>query len=350
MKKYDVVVVGAGPAGCAFLNDLDDGFDCLLLDKNELPHYKVCGGLLTTESRKFIRKSGLNPPSWVYSHPQKIKKVYTDLDNGEVFVDGEVENIDRTSLNKYLLGLLEGDVEIKERHKLESFNYNGENIELRVFDSKKREYKKIECDYLVGADGVYSNIRRGLNYKQTTKYIAIQDIVTLEKPIDDFFLIFSNDITDYYSWIVPKGDHALIGSANSPKVGNKNDILMDKVKRELGINFNFERREGFSITRPKSEKEVFLGNGNVMLIGEAAGWISPSSGDGISYALRSAHNCAEAFNQTDDVITQYNKNSRGLMKDFRAKLEKAMVISSPEKRKKLFEKRTGFEKIPSIIH
>ena len=49
------------------------------------------------------------------------------------------------------------------------------------------------------------------------------------------------------------------------------------------------------ILRPRSGSEICLGQGNVALIGEAAGWISPSSAEGLSYAFRSAVGLAGAM-------------------------------------------------------
>jgi flavin-dependent dehydrogenase len=56
-------------------------------------------------------------------------------------------------------------------------------------------------------------------------------------------------------------------------------------------------REGAVINRPVSINQIYTGTGGVALLGEAAGWISPSSAEGISYAFKSARCLGEALNE-----------------------------------------------------
>ena len=80
--------------------------------------------------------------------------------------------------------------------------------------------------------------------------------------------------------------------------------------------------------------------GDVLVIGEAAGLISPSTGEGISYALRSAKACAEAINNAksfSEAKEQYLQNVDYLVNDIKDKIQRARVLMSILSRKELFK-------------
>jgi flavin-dependent dehydrogenase len=109
--------------------------------------------------------------------------------------------------------------------------------------------------------------------------------------------IFDKDVTDFYSWIIPKEGKLLIGSALAikDKPNERFKILKDKM-RSKGIDLGKKiKSEGTLINRPSNPGETIFGRDGVLLIGEAAGAISPSSAEGISYALRTAEMAYESI-------------------------------------------------------
>lgn len=341
-NSYDIVVIGAGPAGCSFLNSLEKDYSVLLVDRQELPFAKICGGLLTEESCSFLEEKNLEIPDEVYSYPKKLKKKYIDLDNEKEMISGYVYNINRDKFNAWLFDLVKSKADVLERTRLEKIDVEDEEIKvtLRDFDN---EEKIISCKYVVGADGVYSKVREELDVSPTSKYIAIQDYGESGNGLDEFLLFFSKDLVDHFVWAIPKREQIIIGLPYPFNSGNK--IEADKmetakkiVEEKINKKIKFNKREGYLVTIPKSSEELHLGKYNIFLIGEAAGWISPSSGDGISFALRSGHNCAQAFNEAENnVLYTYKNNSEKLKEEFEEKIEKYQIITSPEMRASLFK-------------
>jgi flavin-dependent dehydrogenase len=145
---------------------------------------------------------------------------------------------------------------------------------------------------LVGVDGATSKVRFKYfpNHLWPRKYFGIQEWVQINSNFSYFSSFFDPEITEYYCWTIPKGDHMIIGAALRPKekTANKFELLKTKLK-ENGFQFGKTVfREGAYVLRPMRMQQLSTGTKGIALLGEAAGWISPSSAEGLSYAYRSA--------------------------------------------------------------
>ena len=84
------------------------------------------------------------------------------------------------------------------------------------------------------------------------------------------------------------------------------------------------KRRGCHLLRASSPHQICLGRGGVILIGEAAGWISPSSAEGLSYAFRSALALAQAMTVAKpNPLPQYRRLCRGLYVNILGKIGKS---------------------------
>lgn len=85
--------------------------------------------------------------------------------------------------------------------------------------------------------------------------------------------------------------------------------------------------------RPQSTRQLCTGTNGVVLIGEAAGWISPSSAEGLSYAFRSAHFLAEVLNAgLGNVGSRYRRATIPLRRNVFLKTLKSRVVFNPSLR------------------
>jgi len=115
------------------------------------------------------------------------------------------------------------------------------------------------------------------------------------------------------------------------------NLLLKKVAEELRISTEIVGTEGHPATLIGNLDEIALGTGNVLLIGEAAGLISPSSFEGISYALESGLMAAQAIKtEPDSVIDTYRKLCDPMCLRLSYQIEKSQIVFNKEKRSEYF--------------
>lgn len=312
---YDIVIIGAGPAGAALAGLLDEKYRVLLVDKRnfENKYEKCCGGLLAPDAQKLLAKLELGLPKDVLTGPQMFSVKTLDFDNNiERHYQRHYINVDREKFDLYLVSqnhhaefmfdtIYKGHKKIGDIIQV-SLNKNGENI-------------IIDTNILVGADGALSLVRKN-EFKDKSypdKYVSIQQWYKTEGTMPFYTSIFDKEITDYYSWIIQKDEFLLIGTAVpiNQDVNLKFSLLIDKLKKKGFDIGEFYKRTGTLIMRTRKLKEISLANGNIALVGEAAGLISPSSAEGISYALKSAVFLAESINRNyKEFKSDYVKAAR----------------------------------------
>jgi len=198
------------------------------------------------------------------------------------------------------------------------------------------QVKPIISKYLVGCDGALSRVRKKLDSREIPFYIGVQEFIRCDKVVDMAYFIFDSEITDFYSWIIPKNNLVEIGSLLDPNYSKeKFQLLKKKIATRFGISGEGSVNSAL-VLRPNPRRDILLGKDSVLLCGEAAGLISPSSAEGISYALRSGKCCAEAINNSVNPLKEYSKLCTVIVARLVGKHDKSKVISDKVKRKKLF--------------
>ena len=105
----------------------------------------------------------------------------------------------------------------------------------------------MRCEYLVGADGPRSSVRRQLGVGAFATYVTLQDFCRVEGAIEPYFdCIYMRDIGDSfgYAYVVPKGDVAIIGSVFYPKTKRpheKHDQVIATLKQKLPLGESVKR-------------------------------------------------------------------------------------------------------------
>jgi len=339
-NEYDIVIVGAGPAGCSLANFLSKDFSVLMIDWSRFPRDKPCGGLLIDESLDILKN--LDMPDNIFSYPKTLKLKMIDWDNDmEVVHKKKLVNVNRRSFDYWLLKLSEKKVQFSSETKLVDFKERDDGVHVLIEKSSKKILVKTK--YLIGADGGFSSIRRRISPENETKfYVAVQEWIRSSKSIGDFtYFIYDNEINDYYSWIIPKGNYMIMGSfvLQGDDVRSKFQLFKNKVSERFGIHGMTYKKEAGLEPRPMTADEICLGRGSAILLGEAACFVSPWSGEGISFALRSGMAAANALNSHfDDALERYKKACEPLVEEIGEKIEKAKALMDPAMRKDVLAK------------
>jgi len=324
---YDIVIVGAGPAGANLARLIGEKYKVLLLDKRDLENnnperrmHKCCGGLLAPDAQKMIAKLGLGIPKDVLVDPQLFAVRAIDLTNNlERLYQRFYYNMDREKFDRWMVSLIPNCVDKKFNAFFKNFVEVPGGYEIRYISDGREATARTRI--IVGADGVSSKLRRIIskNANAPEEYIAIQEWFKCSYPMPYFTAVFDEEITDFYSWLIPKDNYLLLGSAlrHTGNIREKFDMLKRKLM-QLGFNFEDKvKTEGTYIYRPRKIWQFYAGRYGVTLIGEAAGAISPSSAEGISYALKSSLYLAQSLEKGIDGYFDRYKN---MVKDIKLNL------------------------------
>lgn len=351
MKHYDITIIGAGPAGATLARKLQDKYKVLLVDKRPLDKepsklIKNCGGLIAPDAQKALASFGLSIPRDVLVSPQMFAVKTLDFDNDMIRTyQRHYINVDRERYDRWLVSLCDGRIQKAFSTRFRGAVKKEEHYEVMLLTNEDKEV--ITTDVIIGADGANSKVKKELLPKQTyesKRYISIQEWFPNTTYLNQFIAMFDEEISDFYSWIIPKDDGVIFGSAIAEgKDANSYHNLQKKKLKKYGYNLtNPSKKEGCHLLRPMSSKDIYLGNSNVALIGEAAGFISPTSAEGISYAMLSGDTLADALlEDKENFLALYEKKAAYLKKNISKKMMKYPAMYNKTFRKVIFKLGIG---------
>ncbi len=342
---YDVAIVGAGPAGATLARLIGGKLKVLLIDQRSPvePGQKVyqkskcCGGLLAPDAQKMIAVLGLGLPGDIIVGPQLFTVRTIDLQNRvERYYQRFYINIDRRKFDSWLVSLVPDPVDLRLDCWFKSVARVDGCFQLNLVQNGKARVERAR--FLVGADGAFSMVRRTAfpTRPAPVKYTAVQEWFHPEETQPYFTTIFDPEISDFYCWTIPKENMLLLGAAipHRHDVNGRFNLLKNKLK-DYGFRLGAPaKREGTLLLRPMGLNQICTGANGVALIGEAAGWISPSSAEGLSYAFKSALACAQSLvRETPDFTAAYRRHAAAMFSNIRLKNLKSPFMYHPGLRK-----------------
>lgn len=297
---YDIAIIGAGPAGSTLARLLHPRYRSILIDRRNLENpddlrfQKVCGGLLAPDAQKEICRQGLGLPKDVLVSPQLFGVHTMDQKGRQQLYQRHYFNLDRQAFDRWLYSLVPDRVHRRLGNPLQSVEKHGAN----GYSLKFRGGEEIQARMVVGADGGESILRRRLfPLKTIPRYTAVQQSFRLHRPISQYGALFDPSITDFYGWSISKGSELILGAALREGKGlmERFETFRDPFLSRIASVGELLETHSAPILRPLGFRHLCLGSSDSFLIGEAAGWISPSSAEGISYAMKSARYLAGAL-------------------------------------------------------
>jgi len=303
---------------------------------------KPCGGLLAPKAQKALAMLGLSLPVELLVDPQIFAVRTLDLAHGMLrHYQRCYINMDRLKFDQWLIGMIPGRVEVVKGVQCVSVQRADNGFALDYTLNGIR--KTIHAQYVVGADGANSIVRRSLFPEVAfDKRIAIQEWYEGQEVRPTYTCFFDKDITDCYAWGISKNNYFILGGA-FPIHGGKRRF--EELKRKLvGLGYSLGRpikSEACLVLRPKSPFQRCLGEKGAFLIGEAAGLISPSL-EGISYALNSAATLSEVFNSNPAPLNgDYAARMMGTRANLLMRHVKSLFYYSPAARRLIMKSGVG---------
>ena len=161
------------------------------------------------------------------------------------------------------------------------------------------EQKTLEVDLIVGADGANSKVAKAMDAGDYNMAIAFQERIRLPKEEMGYYedlaeMYVGSDVSpDFYAWVFPKYDHVAVGTGTM----QKNQSMIKGLQKAIRTRASKRLLMGEVIKveahpipeHPRPRRVV----GRMALVGDAAGYVTKSSGEGIYFAAKSGRMCAE---------------------------------------------------------
>ncbi len=309
-KEFDVLVLGAGPAGTACALALKDaGLRVALLDKSTFPRDKICGDAIpapairalhtldpnyVAELRKLTRKSRISHSRVVA--PKGI----------EASFDWQLEayNIPRLDFDKYLLDLVEKstNTQVLCGVMIDDVSLVDDEVVLRSGNELFKGKIVVACD---GAHSIIAKKLAGFtmdrNHFCGAVRIYFRDIDGSDPARNEFF--FSRKMMPGYFWLFPVADNlynvgfGMLSKTISKRKINLEKALFDVIDEFPELKRRFVHAKAVSTAQgmglPVGTRRLRLSGERFLLCGDAASLIDPISGAGIDTAMLSGIMAAE---------------------------------------------------------
>ena len=288
-RRWDAIVVGAGPGGSSTAYDLAAaGADVLLLDRARFPRDKPCGGGVLVSALRLLPYS-LDPVT-----EQTITSFRVRYKRRWEFEHHYHEPLaimtQRSRLDAYMAErAVEAGAEFRDASAVRGIE--GTTIRLGNGDAH-------EGQAVIAADGANGVVRRSLGLPRLRGAVALEgNAARSAQPAgarwSDAVGLELGSMPGGYGWVFPKGDHCNVGLGGFPSAAA---TLRDELSRYA----SGESFDGGLLTElrghhlPLRDPDSALVSDRVAFVGDAAGLIDPLSGEGIGNAIRSGQLAAES--------------------------------------------------------
>jgi geranylgeranyl reductase family protein len=315
--NFDIVIVGAGPAGFACAYQLrNQKLKIAIIDQATFPRDKICGDALSadvvnqlyrmnpelgTQFESFHDKIDSHGVRFVAPNHSILDINYQNPNHGNAA--GYISK--RADFDNFLLQRIQNEpnIQIFQGEKVQDIKCDKAGIQL------KTDQRKLTTQMVVGADGAHSIVNKKLGNIKVEKDHYCAGIRQYYTGVSGFHadehieLHFYNELLPGYFWIFPlPNGQANVGLGMLSSEVSKRKVDLKKALRDiiqskpdLQIRFKdatpLEKPQGFGL--PIGSKKRSISGDRFLLIGDAASLIDPFTGEGIGNALRSGRIAAD---------------------------------------------------------
>ena len=305
MQHFETIIIGGGPAGVATgISLLKHGKSCCIIDKQQFPRDKTCGGLLTQKTIDLLEELELSRClEDFYIH--KTNRLRLLARNREI-VTFDCKHDFHLTNRKIFDNLLIEEFKKRNGTLFENEKAIGINFQEKIVTTDKQQ---IKYDYLVCADGSKS-LSNKLIKKKTLGFTIEADIPAGLFPFDHQAV--GLDILpkiDGYGWIFPKKEYVTIGLGGSYKKGRNFLKMFRQYLNDYGISPQQPVCiKGATLPSGHNDGKAVVPEAGILLVGDAAGMVDSVTGEGIYFALKSGSLAAQAILQGGNVTENYQNN------------------------------------------
>ncbi len=175
--------------------------------------------------------------------------------------------------------------------------------------------KTLQVDVVIGADGANSRVAKAIDAGDYNYAIAFQERIRLPQDKMAYYhelaeMYVGDDVSpDFYAWVFPKYDHVAVGTGTMKINKARIKELQAGIRKRAAVKLEggeIIKVEAHPIPEHPRPRRVV---GRVALVGDAAGYVTKSSGEGIYFAAKSGRMCAET------IVELSNKGQRMITED-----------------------------------
>lgn len=298
MERFDVVVVGGGPAGATAADDLASaGRKVLLLDR--AGRIKPCGGAVPP---RLLEDFDI-PHSLLVARATSAQMIApSDRAVRMPVGDGFVGMIDRDTFDEWLRSRAALHGAHRRTGTFERIERDSHGRAILCYrEERGGEIVRVAAHAIIGADGARSAVAREAlpGAERVPCVFAYHEVIRAPEQDSKAYeahrcdVFYQGDLSpDFYGWIFPHGDTASIGVGSAHKGFALREAVATMRQRNGLAGCETIRREGAPI--PLKPLKRWDNGRDVVVAGDAAGVVAPASGEGIYYAMTCGRFAGEA--------------------------------------------------------
>ncbi|MFI8181644.1 geranylgeranyl reductase family protein [Actinacidiphila glaucinigra] len=342
---WDVVVVGAGPAGAsAAYAAASAGRRVLLLEKAELPRYKTCGGGIIGPSRDAL------PPGFELPLRDRVHAVTFSL-NGRLSRTRRSRQmlfglINRPEFDARLVeAAVDAGAQLRTGASVSRVEQHGTSVpDRRTVAVVLNDGETILARAVVGADGSASRIGAHVGVKMAQVDLGLEAEIPVPAEVAEDWagrvLIDWGPLPGSYGWVFPKGDTLTVGVISARGDGAATKRYLEDFVGRLGLAGFEPSISSGHLTRCRADDSP-LSRGRVLVCGDAAGLLEPWTREGISFALRSGRLAGEWAVRIAEAHDAVDARRQALNYAFAVKAGLGVEMGVGRRMLSIFEKRPG---------